>query len=599
MKQRKLTKNKNYLKSLQLPEPPTVSTCYKGQVFDMTLHAWFSKFTGWLSPAAFGLALYDWIAHLNISPARRLDLLSDAQHKSLQWLLYALQFPLADTCHEPCDTNRPTDKRFNNKLWEAAPFNFYSQGFLLIEQWWDDATSRIRGVSQHHSDVVNFTVRQTLDLFAPTNFILTNPEVLQATFLSAGNNFVNGFNNYLTDFSRQAFNLPSSEAEHFKPGVEVAITPGKVIYRNHLIELIQYSPTTATVSADPILIVPAWIMKYYILDLSSHNSLVKYLVGKGHTVFMISWRNPNSEDRHLGFEEYIDLGVMSALEVINEIVPKRQIQTVGYCLGGTLLMITAAALAHKGDERIKSITLFAAQVDFKEAGELLLFMDESQISYIEDIMWEEGYLDGAQMSGAFSMLHSNELVWSRMIRDYLLGARRPLNDLMAWDADTTRLPFRMHSQYLRSLFLNNDLAQGRFKVWRRKVALIDIDIPIFAVGTMTDHISPWQSVYKVNLFTETDFTFVLTSGGHNAGIVSEPGHKSRFYHMATTSQGERYISADHWQELAPRYEGSWWPAWQKWLVELSPDKVAPPTMGNEKKGYPELADAPGVYVLQK
>jgi len=579
-----------------MPTPAKMS--YEGQSVDIMLHAWSGRFTNWLSPASFGIAMFDWLAHLSIAPAKQFDLANKAWRKVLKLMIASHQYAHQVNCNL-CIETRPNDKRFDSELWNNFPFNFYAQTFLAHEQWWEEATSTVRGVSKHHRQVVNFTIRQMLDLISPTNFLWTNPEILSKAIETQGTNFVNGFNNFLEDCSRSLCELPLAGTEQFKVGEHVAITNGKVVYRNRLIELIQYTPTTAKVYAEPILITPAWIMKYYILDLSPNNSLVKYLVNHGHTVFMISWKNPTSEDRDLSLEDYVNLGIMSAIEAINHIIPQKKIHAVGYCIGGTLLMMTAAAMANKSDDRLKSITLFAAQIDFKDAGELSLFIDQSQITYLEDIMWEKGYLDGAQMASAFSMLHSNDLIWSRLIHDYLLGTRRPMNDLMAWDHDTTRLPYRMHSEYLNELFLNNELSQGRFKMWRKRIALIDINTPIFAVSTLTDHVSPWKSVYKLHLFTDTEVTFVLTSGGHNAGIVSEPGHSNRTYQILTRQKGDRHITSETWQEKAPQFDGSWWIAWQKWLVAHSDKKIFAPPVGNSDKGYPVLCDAPGTYVFQK
>ena len=402
---------------------------------------------------------------------------------------------------------------------------------MLTEQWWDDATKYSQGVSEHHQHLVNFVTRQILDVFSPSNIPWMNPEVIATSSNQGGMNLINGMKNFFEDVVKNFNKEPPVGSEQFQVGANVAVTPGKVIYRNRLIELIQYSPTTPNVYAEPVLIVPAWIMKYYILDLSPNNSMVKYLVDKGHTVFMISWKNPTSEDRDLSLEDYVSLGVMDALKAIHQIVPQQKIHAVGYCIGGTLLMIAAASMAAKSDDSLKTVTLFAAQTDFKDAGELLLFIDENQLAYLEDIMWEKGYLDGSQMAGAFSMLHSIDLIWSHVIRDYLLGQRQPISDLMAWDYDTTRMPYKMHIEYLRDLFLHNDLVERRFKISDDVITISAINVPLFIVSTLKDHVAPWKSVYKTHFFADTDITFVLTNAGHNTGIVDPPGQPRSAYQM--------------------------------------------------------------------
>jgi polyhydroxyalkanoate synthase len=497
----------------------------------------------------------------------------------------------------PAITPATADHRFISEHWHKWPFNVIEQAFLLNQKWWLEATSCVRGVSTHHQRVTSFVAQQLLDMMSPSNFPLTNPDILATTFEQGGANFLHGALNLLDDTRRNSSNKLPIGAEAFIAGKNVACTPGKVVFRNQLIELIQYNHTTAEVYAEPILITPAWIMKYYILDLSQHNSLVKYLVDKGYTVFMISWRNPDMQDSEVSLEDYLHLGIGEALKTVKAITNTPHIHSMGYCLGGTLLAIMAAKLARESDNSLKTISFLASQVDFEEAGELLLFVDDSQLAFLEDVMWQQGYLDKFQMAGAFQMLRSNDLIWSRMIKDYMQGNRQPMFDLMAWDADSTRMPYRMHSEYLRELFLNNDLAEGRFIVDGRAVALQDIRTPMFCVGTIRDHVAPWKSVYKILLLTKIDVTFVLTSGGHNAGIVSEPGHKGRSYQIADMPGNMQYIPPGQWQDTTPSKEGSWWEELQKWLETNSSGKITPPTIGN--KEYEPIADAPGNYVMAK
>ncbi len=568
-------------------------------ITDRSLHAAIARFTGGLSPAALAQAYWDWAAHLASAPGKRAQLLEKAVRKAIRFSNYLHRYLVEGANGEVCIEPLPQDHRFLVPEWRAWPFNCVYQGFLLQQQWWHNATTGLRGVSKHHEDMVEFGSRQLLDMVAPSNFLLTNPEILQRTLSTAGLNLIRGWRNFLEDWERAVTGKKPVGTENFIVGRDVAVTPGKVVYRNRLIELIQYAPVTHEVRPEPILIVPAWIMKYYILDLSPHNSLVKYLTEQGFTVFMISWKNPTPDDRKIGVEDYRTLGVMNALDAITRIVPDHKVHAAGYCLGGTLLSIAASAMARDGDDRIATLTLFAAQTDFTEAGELTLFTDESQVAFLEDMMWEQGFLDCRQMAGAFEMLRSNDLIWSRLVHDYLLGEREPMTDLMAWNADATRMPYRMHSEYLRKLFLNNDLAEGRFMAADRPVALSDIRVPVFAVGTERDHVAPWHSTYKINLEVDADVTYLLTSGGHNAGIVSEPGHPRRSFRVRTKQTSQHYIDPERFLTEATLKDGSWWPQWTGWLGQRSGELTAPPAIGAPQAGYWPLAEAPGAYVMMQ
>lgn len=570
----------------------------RANIQDRFYHALIGRMSLGLSPSSLLLAYYDWLLNLLVSPGKQSELIQKYMDKLVRLGLYSINY----TCNqniEPCIKPLPQDKRFLNPQWQSWPFNFIYQSFLLNQTWWHIATTDIKGVSKHHEKAVSFAARQMLDMLSPSNFPLTNPEVIDKTLRTGGNNLINGFANLIEDWERIIDNRRAVGTEQFQPGKTVALTAGEVIYRNRLIELIQYRPNTDTVYKEPVLIVPAWIMKYYVLDLSPNNSLVKYLVEKGHTVFIISWKNPTEEDRDLSLEDYRQLGISKAIDVVSVIVPKTRIHMAGYCLGGTLLTIAVAAMARESDDRVASLSLLASQTDFEEAGELMLFIDESQVTFLEDIMWEQGYLDTKQMANAFHILRSNDLIWSAILHDYLLGERRPMTDLMAWNADATRMPYKMHSQYLRKLFLNNELAEQKYYVDDRPVAISDIRVPIFSIATIKDHVSPWKSVYKIHMLTDTEVTFLLTSGGHNAGIISEPGHPRRHYRLSTQSAENKYIDPDTWLQLNQEHDGSWWPAWQKWLAKHSNGRVSPPHIGSRRKQYVPLCSAPGTYVFEQ
>ena len=554
---------------------------------DRLVHASVARRTGGLSPIAMGQVWWDWAAHLATSPGRQMELAVDAGLRAASLVNSALNRDLG-----------VDDPRYRDPAWADWPFNLLAATHKAQEDWWALATTGLPGMSAAHERVAGFAARQILDMTAPSNSLLTNPEVQRETWATGGQNLIRGGQHMAEDAALAATGQRPAGMEGFVVGKTLAATPGKVVFRNHLMELIQYAPRTGTVHPEPILIVPAWIMKYYILDLSAENSLIAWLVGQGFTVFCISWRNPGPADRDLGMEDYLALGVMASLDTVRRIVPGQKVHAAGYCLGGTLLTIAAAAMGRDGDDRLASLSLLAAQADFTEAGELTLFINDSQLALLEDMMWKEGVLKGDQMAGTFQILKSNDLIWSRMVREYMLGQRGEPNDLMAWNADATRMPYRMHSEYLRRLFLDNDLAEGRFAVADRPVALSDIKGPIFAVGTERDHVAPWKSAYKIQRLTDTDVTFALASGGHNGGIISEPSHPHRHFRLHTTRHGEAYLDADAWAAQAARHDGSWWTAWGDWLAGRSGEKVEPPAMGATKSGLAPICDAPGSYVLQ-
>ena len=568
---------------------------------DVPLKLWFARVTNGISPASVGLAYADWLSHLLTSPAKQADLASSAFHRSLLWLEYAAQAwhgeaPLAAS-------PAPNDKRFVAPEWQQPPFNVLVQAFLLQQQWCEEAMTGVRGVSRHHEEVAAFTARQWLDMWSPSNFLLTNPQVFKETIARGGSNLVDGAANWARDAVAVLAEGRPRGVEAYEPGKGVALTPGQVVFRNSLIELIQYQPLTPAVAAEPVLIIPSWIMKYYILDLTPDDSLVRYLVSRGHTVFVVSWKNPDGADRELGMDDYLSLGVLAALEAVHALRPRVRIHAMGYCLGGTLLAIAAAVLGGKDRNPLKTVSLLAAQVDFKQPGELGLFIDESQINFLEGVMAERGYLDGRQMAGAFQLINSKDLVWSKLVHEYLMGAHSPMTAMKAWNADATRLPARMHSEYLRRLYLHNDLAEGRYPVGGKPVRLAHIELPMFVVATERDHVSPWKSVYQVLHLVRAPATFVLSSGGHNLGIVSPPSgplaHPDASYRQAFHLPGKAPADPSDWLGSAAEQKGSWWPCWAEWLEHHASGKPIEPPPLEALLWQGRILDAPGVYVHQR
>jgi polyhydroxyalkanoate synthase len=564
------------------------------QRLDRLFHAATVDATGGLSPVSLALAWADWAWHLAVSPGRQMELAARAaQAAGDTWRELAGQLP------SPAAGEADDDPRFRHPAWAAWPFNALRAGFRNAEAFWRDASCS-PGMSAHHKEMSRFFAKQWLAVMAPANWLATNPVVLQDAFESGGAHLAKGAMNWLRDATGQPDPEVQAEAARFQVGRDLAVTPGDVVLRNRLIELIRYAPQTAKVHPEPVFVVPSWIMKYYILDLSPHNSMVRYLVRQGHVVYMLSWRNPDAGDHDLSMDHYLRLGLLEPLAAIRKLHGTRHVHAMGYCLGGTLLAIAAAWMARRrgatnGLPHLATLTLLAAQTDFSEPGELGLFIDESQVGYLDEIMRGRGYLTGKQMAGSFQFLHSRDLVWTRRMKEYLMGEREKRSDLTAWNADTTRMPARMHHEYLTALYLHNALANSSYRVEGKTVSLGDIRLPIFLVGTERDHISPWRSVYKLHHLCDSEITFVLTVGGHNAGIVSEPGHAGRSYRMMRRPFHGPWIEPADWLKEAKAFEGSWWPAWHEWLAAHSGALESVERLAPEAS----LGAAPGAYVMQR
>ena len=560
---------------------------------DKRFHQTIADKTSGLSPIEYFLAWIDWVSHLAISPGTRTLMIKELADRINHTACYSVQSIWNKEVQGPA---HQVERRMSGEAWQKWPFKVFAQGHQSLKEWWQDAAMSVEGVRPEHKIQVHALFDQVLDVLSPANTPLTNPEVLQAIKEEKGKNLLRGLKHFVADKKRDILRNEPEQNSQFKIGENIGITPGKVVFRNDLIELLQYSPATEKVGAEPVLICPAWIMKYYILDLSPHNSLVKYLVEQGKTVFIISWKNPQEEDRDTGFEDYIHHGLMAAIDRVSEICVNQKINSVGYCIGGTLLSVVAALMAHNDDCRLNSITLLAAQSDFSEAGEILRFISPSQLFFLEKLMSRKGYLPSENMGGAFGSLRSSDLIFGTMVDRYFMGKESAPNDLMTWNADGTNMPHRMHAEYLTQLYLENRLSTNKFRVNGQVISLSDIKVPMFVVGTETDHVAPWQSVYKLHGLTHGELTFLLTSGGHNAGIVSGPEHPRRRYRMATRKLQDNYCAPEDWLEKTSINQGSWWPAWNAWLDQQITEQKAPPVMGGKGKARQILGEAPGEYV---
>jgi len=490
----------------------------------------------------------------------------------------------------------PGDRRFKADAWKQNEvFDFIKQSYLLTANAMQEMVGKLNGLDEKERSRVAFYTRQFADALAPTNFPLTNPDVLKATIASNGENLVKGLDNLLADIERGHGELSIRQsADGFTIGENVATAPGKVVFRNEIMELLQYSPTTDEVHERPLLIFPPWINKFYIIDLRPENSFVRWLVGQGYTVFLVSWVNPGADMAGKDFEDYMQGGIFAALDAVEKATGVRDPNCVGYCIGGTLLAATLAYMATKGDDRVHSATFWAAQTDFSEAGELSVFVDEAQLEALKQKMDKEGgVLPGSKMAGAFNMLRANDLIWSFVINNYLLGKQPMPFDLLYWNSDTTRMPEKLHLSYLRQCYKENALAKGKMELAGVRLDLSKVKIPVYLQSAREDHIAPANSVFKsVNLFGGP-VRFIIAGSGHIAGVINPPAAKK--YQYWTNDKGAKDIEA--WRAGSTEHPGSWWPDWDKWLSKLSGKKIPARQPGDGELKV--LGDAPGTYVKVK
>ena len=496
--------------------------------------------------------------------------------------------------HEPVISEEKGDRRFRHEAWQDQPvFNLIKQSYLLTSRWARDVVSDVEGLDEKTAEKVAFFTERYLDSLSPTNFAATNPAVIEKTIESNGGNLVQGLENMLDDLKKGNGQLQISmtDTEAFELGRNVATTPGQVVFRNRMFELLQYAPASETVFTRPLLIVPPWINKYYVLDLQPKNSLIKWLVDQGHTVFVISWINPDESYRDVGFDEYVLEGIGAAVDAIEQATGENKINAIGYCIGGALLATSLAYFKARGDERIGSATLLTTMLDYSDPGELGVFVDQRQVDSLDQKMQEKGYLEGSSMAGTFNMLRANDLIWSFYINNYLLGNDPRPFDLLYWNSDSTRMPARMHRWYLQNFYVDNLLKEpGGVEIDGVPIDLGEVDIPVCFVSTVDDHIAPWKSTYAGARLFSGQVKFILGGSGHIAGIVNPPADNK--YGYRTT--GRPPADPDKWFEKAAVQEGSWWPEWQRWISRRSGKRIPARKPGSGKLKV--LGDAPGSYV---
>jgi len=496
---------------------------------------------------------------------------------------------------EPVVQEHEGDRRFHHEAWAEAPiFDAIKQSYLLGSQWMRKLVSDVQGLDEKEAQKVEFFTERFLEAMSPTNFAHTNPAVLDRVIETKGANLVDGLKNMLSDFEAGDGQLRIKMTDHeaFELGKNIAMTPGKVVYQNRMFQLIQYSPTTETTFSKPLLIVPPWINKFYILDLQPKNSMLRWLVEQGHTVFVISWINPDESYRDTGFEDYVKEGVLEAVDQVQAATGEDRINAIGYCIGGTLLTTSLAYMRAKGDRRIASATFFTTMLDFSDPGELGVFIDDSQVSGIEKKMEKDGYLEGSSMSGTFNLLRANDLIWSFYVNNYLMGNEARPFDILYWNSDSTRMPAAMHSWYLRNLYLENKLIEpGAIEVDGVGIDIGTIDIPVCFVSTIEDHIAPWLSTYAGAQRFPGPVRFILGGSGHIAGIVNPPAKGKYDYRVLDGLRDD----LETWADEAEVHKGSWWPAWQDWIAPQAGDQVPARIPGSGALDIVE--DAPGVFVV--
>jgi poly[(R)-3-hydroxyalkanoate] polymerase subunit PhaC len=550
---------------------------------------------GLTTSLAIGAAFFEMTARLMADPSRLVEAQLSLWHDYMMlWQRTAQRF-LGGSA-EPVIETSSGDRRFRDAAWsDNTLFDYIKQSYLLAARWIHGVVSDVEGVDERTARKVDFYTRQFVDALAPSNFAMTNPEVIRATIASRGENLLHGLQNLLDDLERGKGRLAirMTDMAAFRIGRNIATTPGKVVYQNDLMQLIQYTPTTETVKRRPLLIIPPWINKYYILDLRPDNSFIRWAVGEGQTVFVISWVNPDGRLAGKTFEDYMREGPLAALDAIAAATGARAVNAIGYCLGGTLLAATLAYMTAKRDRRIKSATYFVAMVDFAEAGELSVFIDEEQLQALEQRMNAKGYLEGRDMATTFNMLRANDLIWSFVVNNYLLGKSPFPFDLLYWNADSTRMPAAMHSFYLRNMYQENLLAQpGGITLGGVALDLRRITTPSFVLSTREDHIAPWRSTYAATRLYAGPVKFVLSASGHIAGVINPPGGKYGHW-----ENDDNPPTAEQWLAGATARPGSWWPLWEGWVARHGGGEAAPRQPGGGKLAA--IEDAPGSYVQVK